>query len=298
MIHIKTDHDVTMLRRSAGLVGEVLAEMARRIAPGVRTIDLDRVGEEIIRDAGARPAFKGYRVGNEVFPASLCISVNEVVVHGIPSDRPLKEGDVVSVDCGVELNGYFGDFAYTFPVGELSAENEALLRATKQALYEGISRAVVGSRVGDIGHAVQQYCEARGYGVVLDLVGHGIGRSLHEEPQVPNVGRRGHGKRLKEGMSICIEPMINRGNAQVTVDADGWTVRSADGLPSAHYEHTVVVRRGRAEVLSSYEAIEAALAGVHGQAIPDSSGNDRDSAAAPDDGITSRITSFKEAIFG
>jgi len=154
MIHIKTDHDITMLRRSAGLVGEVLAEMARRIAPGVRTIELDRVGEEIIRDAGARPAFKGYRVGSEVFPASLCISVNEVVVHGIPSDRALKEGDVVSVDCGVELDGYFGDFAYTFPVGEVSPENEALLRATKQALYEGINRAVVGSRVGDIGHAV------------------------------------------------------------------------------------------------------------------------------------------------
>lgn len=295
MIHIKTDHDVAMLRCSAGLVGEVLAEMARRIAPGVRTIELDQVGEEMIRDAGGRPAFKGYRVGNEVFPASLCISVNEVVVHGIPSDYALKEGDVVSVDCGVELNGYFGDFAYTFPVGEISAENEALLRTTKESLYEGIGRAVAGSRVGDISYAVQRYCEDHGYGVVRDLVGHGIGRSLHEEPQVPNVGRRGHGKRLKEGMSICIEPMINRGEAQVMVAADGWTVRSADGLPSAHYEHTVVVRRGRAEVLSSYQAIETALTIVRGESAPNVSGDDRSPAIGR---ATNWNPSFSEAAFG
>ncbi len=264
-----------MLRSSAGLVGEVLAEMARRIGPGVLTVDLDKVGEEMIRDAGARPAFKGYRVGNEVFPASLCISVNEVVVHGIPSDYALMEGDIVSVDCGVELNGYFGDFAYTFPVGEISPENQALLLTTRESLYEGISSAVAGSRVGDISNAVQRYCESRGYGVVRDLVGHGIGRSLHEEPQVPNVGRRGQGKRLKDGMSICIEPMINRGEAQVTVGPDGWSVRAADGLPSAHYEHTVVVRRGRAEVLSSYHAIDAALAASRGESVVDATGEDR-----------------------
>lgn len=298
MIHIKTDHDVTMLRRSAGLVGDVLAEMGRRIAPGVRTIDLDRVGEEMIRDAGARPAFKGYRVGTEVFPASLCISVNDVVVHGIPTDYALQEGDVVSVDCGVELNGYFGDFAYTFPVGEISAENEALLQATKQSLYEGINRAVAGSRVGDVGYAVQQYCEARGYGVVRDLVGHGIGRSLHEEPQVPNVGRRGQGKRLKEGMSICIEPMINRGTAQVTVDADGWTVRSADGLPSAHYEHTVVVRRGQAEVLSSYTSIESALAVARGESSSVKSEADQPSSATGADSGYNRFSKLTAVMPG
>jgi methionyl aminopeptidase len=260
-IHLKTDRDVEGLRRAAGVVGDVLAEVARRVGPGVTTAELDRTAEAVIRDAGGRPAFLGYRMGPDStpFPGSLCISVNDVVVHGFPSERPLEEGDLVAVDCGVELDGYFGDFAYTFPVGEVSEENRALLNATKQSLYEGISQAVAGRRVGDIGYAVQRFCEARGYGVVRDLVGHGIGRRLHEEPQVPNTGRRGQGKRLKEGMTLCIEPMINRGTASVTVDADGWTVRTADGLPSAHYEHMVVVRRGGPEVLSSYDALEAAL---------------------------------------
>ena len=268
MIHLKTEHDIAGLRRAAGLVGEVLAEMARRVGPGVSTAELDEVAETMIRDAGARPAFKGYRVGSEVYPASLCISVNDVVVHGIPGEYALREGDVVAVDCGVELGGYFGDFAYTFPVGKISAEDRALLDTTKASLYEGVRAAVAGNRVGDISHAVQAFCEARGYGVVRDLVGHGIGRDLHEEPQVPNVGRRGAGKRLREGMTLCIEPMINRGTAQVTVDADGWTVRTADGLPSAHYEHMVVVRRGQAELLSSYAAIEAALATARGESVP------------------------------
>jgi methionyl aminopeptidase len=260
-IHLKTDRDVEGLRRAAGLVGEVLAEVARRVRPGGTTMELDRVAEEIIRSAGGRPAFKGYRMGGETppFPGSLCTSVNDVVVHGFPSDAPLEEGDLVAVDCGVELDGYFGDFAYTFPVGEISAENRALLDVTKQALYEGIGQAVAGRRLGDVGHAVQAYCERHGYGVVRDLVGHGIGRRLHEEPQVPNYGHRGAGKKLKPGMALCLEPMINRGTADVTVDADGWTVRTTDGRPSAHYEHTVVVRRGAAEVLSSYDALEAAL---------------------------------------
>src|SRR5690606_5537161 len=260
-IHLKSEHDVQGLRRAAGLVGEVLAEVARRVEPGATTAALDRVAEEIIRDAGARAAFKGYRAGSgsPPFPGVICASLNDVVVHGFPTDTPLEEGDVLTVDCGVELDGYFGDFAYTFPVGEVSEENRALLNATKQSLYEGISQAVVGRRVGDIGYAVQRFCEARGYGVVRDLVGHGSGRRLHEEPQVPNTGRRGQGKRLKEGMTVCIEPMINRGTERVTVDADGWTIRTADGYPSAHYEHMVVVRRGAAEVLSSYDAIEAAL---------------------------------------
>jgi methionyl aminopeptidase len=242
------------------------------------------VAEEIIRGAGARPAFKGYRMGSDStpFPGSLCISVNDVVVHGFPSETPLEAGDLVAVDCGVELGGYFGDYAYTFPVGEVSEENRDLLNATKQSLYEGISQAVVGRRVGDIGNAVQRYCEARGYGVVRDLVGHGIGRRLHEEPQVPNIGRRGQGKRLKEGMALCIEPMINRGTERVAVDEDGWTVRTADGRPSAHYEHTVVVRRGAAEVLSSYDAIESALR-ARGAWVP---GTDYPAAAAPTADLT------------
>ena len=260
-IHLKNDRDVEGLRRAAGVVGEVLAEAARLVAPGVTTIALDRRAEEIIREAGGRPAFKGYRMGGDTppFPGSICASRNDVVVHGFPTDVPLGEGDLLTVDCGVELGGYFGDFAYTFPVGEVSEEKRRLLNVTKQSLYEGITQAVAGHRVGDIGYAVQRFCESRGYGVVRDLVGHGIGRSMHEEPQVPNTGRRGQGKRLKEGMALCIEPMINEGTERVTVDADGWTVRTADGRPSAHYEHMVIVRRGAAEVLSSYDAIEAAL---------------------------------------
>ena len=268
MITLKTEQDLAGLRRSAGVVGSVLAEVAGMIRPGIATAELDRVAEGLIRDAGGRPAFKGYRSGRDVFPASLCISVNDVVVHGIPGPYELRDGDVVAVDCGVELGGYFGDFAYTFPVGEISEANRALLAATKQSLYEGIAAAVAGNRIGDIGHAVQSYCEARGYGVVRDLVGHGIGRQMHEAPQVPNVGMRGRGKKLQEGMTLCIEPMINRGTAAVTIDADGWTVRAADGLPSAHYEHMVAVRRGRPEVLSSYDAIEAALARARGEAAP------------------------------
>src|SRR5690606_19557065 len=221
-IHLKSEHDVQGLRRAAGLVGAVLAEVARRVEPGATTAALDRVAAAIFRDASARAAFIGFWAGSGSTPipgvicAILIASLNDVVVHGFPTDTPLEEGDVLTVDCGVELDGYFGDFAYTFPVGEVSEENRALLNATKQSLYEGISQAVVGRRVGDIGYAVQRFCEARGYGVVRDLVGHGIGRRLHEEPQVPNTGRRGQGKRLKEGMTLCIEPMINRGTERVT----------------------------------------------------------------------------------
>ena len=216
-IVLKTERDVAMLRRAARLVEAVLADAASRIQPGVKTIDIDRAGEAIIRDAGARPAFKGYQFDPDEmpFPGSLCISVNDVVVHGIPGDQQLQDGDIVTVDCGVELDGYFGDFAYTFPVGEISEENRALLDATKQSLYEGIAMARAGNRVGDIGHAVQTYTESRGYGVVTALVGHGIGQRLHEPPSVPNTGRRGWGKKLKRGMTLCIEPMINRGTAEV-----------------------------------------------------------------------------------
>jgi methionyl aminopeptidase len=260
-IHLKSDRDVEGLRKSADLVGLAHVEVARRIRPGVQTQVLDRVAEEVIRDHGARPAFKGYTIPNvDPFPATLCISVNDVVVHGMPSDYELQEGDIVSVDCGAELDGYFGDFAYTYGIGEISEKRADLLRATKQSLYEGIRYGLHGNRIGDIGHAVQSHCEARGYGVVRDLVGHGVGRSMHEDPQVPNFGRRGTGKKLRAGMTLCIEPMITGGTEQVAVDADGWTVRTVDGEPAAHYEHMVLINRGEPTVLSSFDAIEAVLA--------------------------------------
>ncbi len=273
MIHLKSPRDIEGLRRSADLVGRTLTEVARRIRPGVVTAELDRVAEEIIRDAGARPAFKGYTVpGADPFPATLCVSVNDVVVHGIPGDYALEEGDIVSVDCGVELEGYFGDFAYTFGVGEITEEKAALLAATKQSLLDSISYGLEGNRLGDIGHAVQSYCEARGYGVVRDLVGHGIGKRMHEDPQVPNVGRRGTGKKLRAGMTLCVEPMITAGTPDVVVDEDRWTVRTADGRPAAHFEHMIAIRKGGApDVLSSFESIEAALADA-GMFVPESEG--------------------------
>ena len=263
-IVLKNDADVAGIREAAGVVERALAAAAGLVRPGTPTIRLDEAAEAVIRDAGGRPAFKGYRMGGdtEPFPGTLCISVNDVVVHGFPSDYALRDGDVVSVDCGVELGGYFGDFAYTFAVGEVSAEARALLDATRQSLTEGIAAATAGNRVGDIGHAIQTYCEDRGYGVVRDLVGHGVGKRLHEPPNVPNLGRRGTGKKLLPGLTICIEPMINGGTGDVTVDADGWTVRTADGALSAHFEHMVLVQKGGAEVLSSHALIEAALAGA------------------------------------
>lgn len=258
---LKSERDVAGIREAARVVERALAAAAALVEPGVPTIKLDEAAEAVIRDAGGRPAFKGYQMGGETppFPGSLCISVNDVVVHGIPSEAVLQEGDIVSVDCGVELDGYFGDFAYTFAVGQISEDARALLDATRESLNEGVRQAVGGRRVGDIGWAVQTYCETRGYGVVTDLVGHGVGRRLHEPPNVPNVGKRGQGKKLKPGMTLCIEPMINGGTPEVTVDADGWTVRTADGKPSAHFEHMVLVQKGAPEVLSSYELIEAAL---------------------------------------
>ncbi len=268
-ISLKNSADVAGLRKAAGVVERALAAAAALVRPGTATIELDRAAEAVIRDAGGRPAFKGYQMGGDTdpFPGSLCISVNDVVVHGFPSAYELQEGDVVSVDCGVELEGYFGDFAYTFPVGEVSEAAQRLLDTTRQSLYLGIEQAVAGKRVGDIGHAVQSFCEGRGYGVVRDLVGHGVGRRLHEPPNVPNLGRRGVGKKLKAGLTICIEPMVNGGTGDVTVDPDGWTVRTADGAPSAHFEHMVLVEKGRAEILSSYALIEAALAEARGEPL-------------------------------
>ncbi|MBO6576457.1 MAG: type I methionyl aminopeptidase [Rhodothermales bacterium] len=259
MVHLKSDSEIEGLRVSADLVGRTLAEVARHIEVGVTTKQLDAVAEAFVRSHGAEPAFKGYRVGRNVFPATLCTSVNDEVVHGIPNDEPLQDGDMVSVDCGVVLNGFYGDSAYTFAVGTLSEENAELCRVTYQSLMDAITAARVGGRLGDIGHAVQARCEAAGFGVVRDLVGHGIGRSLHEEPSVPNFGRQGSGRKLKHGLTICIEPMVNLGTDRVTTDRDGWTVRAADGKPSAHYEHMVAVRRGGPDVLTTFEHIEAVL---------------------------------------
>jgi methionyl aminopeptidase len=256
MVHLKSQREIDRMKESADLVGRTLAEVARHVEVGATLKEIDAVAEDYLRTHGATPAFKGYEVGNNVFPNTLCTSVNDVVVHGIPSDYALRDGDLLSVDCGVRLNGYFGDSAYTFAVGDIADADAALCRTTYDALQHGVEQAVAGGRVGDIGHAVQTHCESHGYGIVRDLVGHGIGKDLHEDPQVPNYGTQGRGRRLKSGLAICIEPMVNRGTADVTTDADGWTIRAADGLPSAHYEHMVVVRDDEPEVLSTFQYIE------------------------------------------
>jgi len=255
MIFLKTDEEIELMRAANLLVGETLAEVAKSIKPGVTTLYLDNVAEQFIRDNGATPLFLGYHG----FPNSLCISINEQVVHGIPSKHELKEGDIVSIDCGTKKNGYCGDSAYTFCVGEVSPEVKRLLEVTKESLYEGIKVAVEGKRVGDIGYTIQTYCENNGYSVVRELVGHGIGKEMHESPEVPNYGRKGYGALLKTGMCLAIEPMINFGKKNVVFEGDGWTVRTADRKPSAHFEHTVAVRQGKADILSSFDAIEKVL---------------------------------------
>ena len=254
-VHIKTDEEVELLRESSLLVGKTLAAVADRIKPGVTTLELDAVAEEFIRDHGAEPGFKGY--GG--FPNSLCTSVNEAVVHGIPNDKPLVDGDIVSVDCGVLKNEFYGDSAYTFAVGEIAPEIQQLLEVTKECLQKAIEQAVVGKRIGDIGFACQQHAEQSGYGVVRELVGHGLGRSLHEAPEVPNYGRRGNGPRLMDGMVLAIEPMINLGRKEVFHEEDGWTIVTADRKVSAHFEHDIVVRKDQADVLSSFDEIEKVL---------------------------------------
>ena len=255
MIYLKTDEEIELIRKSSLLVGKTLAECAKHIEPGVTPLKLDAIAEEFIRDHGAEPGFLGY---ND-FPNTLCTSVNEQVVHGIPSDQVLRSGDIVSVDCGVIMNGFFGDVAYTFEVGEVAEEIKELLKVTKESLYKAIENAVVGKRLGDIGYAVQNHAEAHRYGVVQELVGHGLGRNLHEDPQVPNYGRRGQGKKLQDGMVLAIEPMINLGRRQIKTAADGWTIVTADGKPSAHFEHDVASRKGQADVLSSWAPIEEVL---------------------------------------
>jgi methionyl aminopeptidase len=255
MIYIKTEEEIEIQRESSLLVGKTLAEVAKYVASGIKTIELDAIAETFIKDHGAVPGFKGY--GG--FPGSLCISVNDQVVHGIPGNQVLHEGDIVSIDCGVLKNGFYGDSAYTFAVGEISEELQLLLERTKASLYLGIERAIVGNRTGDIGNAIQTYTEGFGYGVVRELVGHGVGRKLHEKPEVPNYGRRGSGVKLKENMTLAIEPMINLGSRGVKQEADGWTIRTIDGKPSAHFEHDVAIRKGKADILSTFSYIEEVL---------------------------------------
>jgi methionyl aminopeptidase len=255
MVYLKTEEEIELIRESSLLVGKTLAELAKIIEPGVTALQLDEVAESFIRDHGGVPGFKGY---ND-FPNTLCTSVNQQVVHGIPSDRPLENGDIISVDCGVLKNGFYGDVAYTFEVGEVSPEIKDLLETTKQCLADAIKAAKVGNRLGDIGYAVQTLAESKGYGVVRELVGHGLGKHLHEAPEVPNYGRRGNGMKLKEGLVPAIEPMINLGKRHVRQQEDGWTIVTADGTPSAHYEHNIVVRNDEAEVLSTHEWIEEVL---------------------------------------
>lgn len=252
MIKLKTEEQIDILRENAQLVSMTLAEVGKHIVPGITTMELDKIAETFIRDHGAVPGFLGY--GG--FPYSLCISVNDVVVHGFPSDYKLQEGDIVSVDCGTILKGFYGDAAYTFPVGKISAEDQQLLDVTKQSLYLGIEKAVAGNRVGDIGSAIQTYVEGFGYSVVREMVGHGVGSDMHEDPEVPNYGHTGRGKKLTDGMTICIEPMINAGTKSIYLHDNGWGVSTVDKKKSAHFEHMVCVRKDKAEILSTYEFIE------------------------------------------
>lgn len=257
-IFLKTEDEIELMRKANRLVGATLGEIARHVKPGVTTLQLDKIAEEFIRDNGALPTFKNFpNPYGEPFPASICTSVNDVVVHGIPDDKTvLKDGDIVSVDCGTLLDGFNGDSCYTFCVGEVKPDVKKLLKVTKESLYQGIDNACAGRHVGDIGNAVQDYCEAYGYGVVRELTGHGIGREMHEEPSVPNYGARGHGILLKAGMCIAIEPMITMGDKSICMMPDCWTIKTRDGKPAAHFEHTVAVCRGKAEILSSFDEVE------------------------------------------
>lgn len=255
MINYKNNSEVELIRQSCMLVNDTIALIASLIKPGVSTLELNDIADQFIRDHGAIPSFKNYHG----FPFACCMSVNDAIVHGFPTKDVLKEGDIVSVDCGAFKNGFHGDSAYTFAIGNINEEVKELLRVTKESLYKGIEKAIVGNRVGDIAFAIQDYTERKhGYGVVRELVGHGLGRELHEDPQVPNYGKRGSGTKLRDGLVIAIEPMINLGSKEVYNDKDGWTIRTKDSKPSAHYEHTVCVRKNKADILSSFSAIEAA----------------------------------------
>jgi len=252
MIQIRTTEEIEILRENNLLVSKTLAQLAEWIAPGVTTDKLDKIAYEFIHDNGSQSGFLGY----QGYPKTLCTSVNEQVVHGIPSGYQLKEGDIVSIDCGVYKNKYYGDSAYTFAVGNISREKQKLLDVTRKSLLLGVEMAVEGNRIGDIGYAVQTYCEANDFSVVRELVGHGLGTNLHEAPEVPNYGRRGKGAKLAEGMVICIEPMINMGRKEIVQESDGWTIRTSDRKPSAHYELAIAIRKGEADKLSTFEFIE------------------------------------------
>jgi methionyl aminopeptidase len=252
MIFLKTREEIELLRLSNLLVSKTEAMLVEYLKPGVKTIELDKKAEEFIRDNGGIPGFLDYHG----YPNSLCISVNEQVVHGIPGNYELKEGDIVSIDCGVYMNGFHGDSAYTFAIGEISEEKQKLLKITKEALYKGIEQAVAGARIGDISYAVQKHAEENGFSVVRELVGHGVGRNLHEKPEVPNYGRRGRGPKIKEGLCIAIEPMINAGKKEIVQLDDGWTIITKDKKPSAHFEHSIAIIDGKADILSDFNIIE------------------------------------------
>ena len=255
MIYLKTPEEIELLRKSNVLVGKTLAEVAKAIRIGVTTLELDKIAEDFIRSNGALPGFLGY----QGFPNTLCVSVNDQVVHGIPSNYALKDGDIVSVDCGTIIDGFYGDSAYTFCVGNVDPKVKKLLDTTKEALYKGIEQARHGNRIGDIGYAIQQHCQAAGFSVVREMVGHGVGRNMHEDPEVPNYGKRGQGLQLREGMVIAIEPMINMGNRGIVFERDGCTIRTIDRKPSAHFEHTIAIQKGEASILSTFEYVEEVL---------------------------------------
>lgn len=258
-ITYKTQDEVELIRQSSLLVGKTLGEIGKMVEPGVSTLQLDKMAEAFIRDHGAVPAFKDYQpsFGKSPFPYSLCTSINEEVVHGMPSkNRILKEGDIISIDCGVYMNGYYGDSAYTFAVGEISSKKRRLMDVTKAALYKGIEKAIAGNRMGEVSNAIQRHAENHGYSIVREMVGHGLGKELHEPPEVPNYGKRRSGDRLKEGMVLAIEPMINLGRRHIKEASDGWTIYAMDRKPSAHYEHSVLIRKGKPEVLTTFEFIE------------------------------------------
>lgn len=251
----KTAEEIALLRENNQLVSRTLAELARHIAPGVTGLQLDKIAEQFIRDHGAVPGFLGYRG----FPNTLCISVNDVVIHGIPSATALRDGDVVSIDCGTRMKGYVGDSAYTFAVGNVDESVMRLLRATKESLKRGVAQAVDGKRVGDISFAVQSYVENLGYSVVREMVGHAIGTKMHEKPDIPNYGQRGSGKKLVNGMTICVEPMVNMGRRDIVQDKDGWTIRTKDRKPSAHFEYAVAVGKEQPDILTTFEYVEEVL---------------------------------------
>jgi len=253
MLKVRTTEEIEILRANNLIVSQTLGEISKMIEPGVTTLQLDRRAEEYIRDNGAIPGFLGY--GG--FPNTLCTSVNDAIVHGIPSkETVLKEGDIISIDCGTKMNGFYGDSAYTFKVGEVDNQIEKLLKTTKESLFRGIEKAIVGNRVGDISYAIQSNAESSGFSVVREMVGHGLGENMHESPEIPNYGKQGKGSKLKDGLVICIEPMINLGTKNIKQDPDGWTIRTMDGKPSAHFELAIVIRDSKADFLSTFNYIE------------------------------------------